>query len=275
MRVIFRFLLGAASGLSNRAGKPAFFAFCLWASGAALLPAQDAVRIVDLARNRIGAETTTSRSRMVLTDKKGETSERVIDQFLKKSGGGDRTLIVFQKPVTIAGTRFLTIETNDKMNDKWIFLPNLGRVRRISASEGSGSFMGTDMSYDDIASASRDASLDTHTLLREETADGRPLYVIESIPKDKSYQYSKMVQWIGKTDRITYKIELYNKRGALYKVLEVLTVKTIQDYETPVVTRMTTVTAGTSTTINVDTLKYDDPLPDGIFTQSYLETGRL
>jgi outer membrane lipoprotein-sorting protein len=244
-------------------------------SGAVLLPAQSAETIVDSSRNRIGAATTVSRSRMVLTNKKGETSERIIDQFLKKGSDGDRTLIVFQRPASIEGTRFLTVETADGASDKWIFLPNLKRVRRIAVSEGSGSFMGTDMSYDDIASANRNVSLDTHTLLREETVNGQPMFVIESIPKDKNYQYSKMILWIGKTDEITYKIELYNKRGALYKVHEVLTVKTIQNYETPIVTRMTTVTAGTSTTINVDNLKYDDPIPDGIFTQGYLETGKL
>jgi hypothetical protein len=240
-----------------------------------VLPAQSADSIVDSARTRIGAVTTSSRSRMVLTDKKGGSSERIIDQFVKKAADGDRTLIVFQHPSSIAGTRFLTVETSGGTSDKWIFLPGPKRVRRIAASEGSGSFMGTDMSYDDIASANRDVSLDTHTLLREETVNGRPMFVIESVPKDKGYQYSKMIQWIGKTDKITYKIELYNKRGLLHKTLEVLTVKTIQDYETPVVTRMTTVTAGTSTTINVDSLKYDDPIPDGIFTQSYLETGKL
>jgi lipopolysaccharide export LptBFGC system permease protein LptF len=281
MRVNFKLLLNtgfvssAAAGFSGRGAKPVVFMLGLFLFGAAFLPAQSAAQsaeaIVDSARNRIGAETVTSRSRMVLTDKKGGTSERIIDQFSKKNADGDRTLIVFQRPASIAGTRFLTIENNDK----WIFLPNLGRVRRIAAAEGSGSFMGTDMSYDDIASASRDVSLDTHTLLREETVNGQQMYVIESVPKDKGYQYSKMVQWIGKTDKITHKIELYNKRGALHKVLEVLTVKTIQNYETPVVTRMTTVPAGTSTTINVDTLKYDDPMPDGIFSQSYLETGRL
>jgi hypothetical protein len=251
------------------------FFIVMLAFSAAVLPAQSADSIVDSARNRIGAATTTSRSRMVLTDKKGETSERVIDQFSKKGANGDHTLIVFQRPASIAGTRFLTVETPSGTSDKWIFLPNLGRVRRIAASEGGGSFMGTDMSYDDIASANRDVTLDTHTLVREETVNGTPMFVIESVPKDKSYQYSKMIQWIGKTDKITYKIELYNKRGVLYKTLEVLTVKTIQDYETPVVTRMTTVTAGTSTTINVDSLKYDSPIPDGVFTQSYLETGKL
>jgi lipopolysaccharide export LptBFGC system permease protein LptF len=281
MRVNFTFLLNTgfvssvAAGFSGRGAKPVVFMLGLLLFGAVFLPAQSAEAIVDSARNRIGAETVTSRSRMVLTDKKGGTSERIIDQFSKKNADGDRTLIVFQRPASIAGTRFLTIENNDKSNDKWIFLPNLGRVRRIAASEGSGSFIGTDMSYDDIASASRDVSLDTHTLLREEAVNGQQMYVIESVPKDKGYQYSRMVQWIGKTDKITHKIELYNKRGALHKVLEVLTVKIIQNYETPVVTRMTTISAGTSTTINVDTLKYDDPMPDGIFSQSYLETGRL
>jgi hypothetical protein len=184
------------------------FFIVLLMSGAALLPAQSAETIVDSARNRIGAATTTSRSRMVLTGKKGETSERIIDQFVKKNHEGDRTLIVFQRPASIAGTRFLTVENPDGSSDKWIFLPNLGRVRRIAAAEGGGSFMGTDMSYDDIASTNRDVSLDTHTLLREETVNGRPMFIIESVPKDKSYQYSKMIQWIGKTDKITYKIEL-------------------------------------------------------------------
>jgi hypothetical protein len=273
MRVFLRLLFKA--GFGGRGGRAAVLRACLFLAGAAFLPAQSAEAIVDAARNRIGAETVTSRSRMALADRKGGTGERVIDQFTRKGTDGDRTLIVFQRPASIAGTRFLTIENNDRTNDKWIFLPNLGRVRRIAAAEGGGSFMGTDMSYDDIASANRAVSLDTHTLLREETVNGQPMFVIESIPRDKGYQYAKMVQWIGKTDRITHKIELYNRRGALHKVLEVLAVKTIQDWETPVVTRMTTVSAGTSTTINVDALRYDDPMPDGIFTQSYLETGRL
>jgi negative regulator of sigma E activity len=134
--------------------------------------------------------------------------------------------------------------------------------------------MGTDFSYDDISSASRDADLDSHTLVREELLNGRSCFVIESVPKDGSYQYAKMVQWIDKGSSISYKLELYDRRGTLVKQVDILETRNVQGRETPTATRMTTLTAGTSTTIYMDIIKYDDPIPEGVFTVTYLETGR-
>ena len=239
-----------------------------------LLNAQDAASIVAASRNRIKSDTISTRSRMVITARNGTTTERLVDQYEKEGQRGNRTVIVFQNPSTVAGTRFLTMDNPGGASDQWIFLPSLGRVRRIAASEGSGSFMGTDLSYDDISSMRRDANLDRHTVLREENLNGRTCYVIESIPKDSSYQYSKMIQWIDKINHVAYKAELYDRRGSLNKVLEVLELKEVQGQLSAVATRMTTVNAGTSTTIYADILKYNDPIPEGVFTTSYLETGR-
>jgi outer membrane lipoprotein-sorting protein len=166
------------------------------------------------------------------------------------------------------------MENPGAADDRWIFLPSLGKVRRVAASEGSGSFMGTDLSYDDISSATRDADLDSHRLLREESLNGSACYVIESVPRDSSYQYSKMVQWIDKETRVTMKIELYDKKPVLAKVLEISSLKDVQGRLSPMVTTMSTLGAGTSTTITVNIIKYDDPIPDSVFTTSYLETGR-
>jgi hypothetical protein len=134
--------------------------------------------------------------------------------------------------------------------------------------------MGTDFSYDDIASASRNADLDNHSLLREEPLNGKACYVIESRPKDSSYQYSRMLQWIDKDTKVNYKIELYDRRNTLVKIAEMKEIKDFQGRLTPTETTMTTVAAGTSTSIYVDILKYDEPIPDRVFTTSYLETGR-
>jgi outer membrane lipoprotein-sorting protein len=211
---------------------------------------------------------------MVITAKNGSTTERQIDQYSKDGPKGSRTVIVFLQPASVANTRFLTMESGGPADDQWIFLPSLGKVRRIASSEGSGSFMGTDLSYDDISSADRDANLDTHALLREETFNGKACYVIESKPKDSSYQYSKMVQWIGKADKVDYKIELYDKRGVHVKTLEVLELKDVQGRLSPMRTKMTTIAAGTSTTIFVDKLQYDANIPESVFTTSYIETGK-
>jgi hypothetical protein len=237
-------------------------------------PAPSASEIVHASRNRIKSDTVSTRSRMVIAAKDGGTTERAIDQYSVGSGGADKTIVVFQRPASVANTRFLTIENPGKADDRWIFLPALGKVRRISSGEGSGSFMGTDLSYDDISSASRDAEADEHSLLREEALDGRDSWVIESRPKDKDYQYSRMVSWIEKATSIARRIELYDRKGELAKVLEILKVEDKQGRLTPTVTRMSTVKAKTSTTIYVEIVKYDDPIPASVFTVKFLETGR-
>ena len=237
--------------------------------------AQDALNIVDRSRNRIKADTTSTRYKMVITAKNGTVTERLMDQYSKKDNRlNNRTMIVFQEPASVRGTRFLTLENPGKDNDQWIFLPSLGKVRRIAASEGSGSFVGTDFSYDDISSADRKADLDNHRMLREEKFQDKDCYVIESVPKDTNYQYSKMIQWIAKDNLVNYKVELYDKRGNHVKLLETLELREVQGRLASMITKMTTLAAGTSTSLNVTALKYDDNIPEGVFTTNYLETGR-
>lgn len=235
---------------------------------------ESAAAIVRSSRERIKADTISTRSRMTITAKNGGVTERLIDQYSKDGPRGGRTVIVFQQPAGVRGTRFLTMENAGGADDRWIFLPGVGRVRRLAASEGSDSFMGTDLSYDDISSADRSADLDSHVLLREESLQGKPCFVIESKPKDSAFQYSRMVSWIDRETRVSAKMELYDRRNALVKVLEVLEVRNVQGRLSPWVSRMSTLAAGTSTTITVEILKYDDPIPEGVFTTAYLETGR-
>jgi hypothetical protein len=235
---------------------------------------KDAEEIVRASRDRIRSDTVSSRSRMTITAKDGSTTERLVDQYSSDKDGVTKTVVVFQKPASVANTRFLTIDEPGKTGDRWIFLPALGKVRRVSAGEGSGSFMGTDMSYDDVSSASRKADADDHTLLREESLDGKACWVIESKPKDPGYQYSRMVSWIEKATHVALKIELYDKKNGLVKLLEILKTEDKQGRLTPTVTRMSTIKAKTSTTINVEIIKYDDPIPANVFTTGFLETGR-
>jgi outer membrane lipoprotein-sorting protein len=236
--------------------------------------AQSALEIMTVSRNRITADTVSTRARMVITAKDGSTTERLVDQYTSTAGDVTKTVVIFQKPASVANTRFLTISTKGKPADQWIFLPSLGKVRRIAASEGSASFMGTDLSYDDLSSADRDVELDNYAILKEESLAGAPCWVIESKPKDASYQYSRMVAWVEKATHIALKMELYDRKGTLVKLMEMGGVKEIQGRLTPTVTKMTSIQAKTSTTITMDILKYDDPIPAGVFTERFLLTGK-
>jgi outer membrane lipoprotein-sorting protein len=201
--------------------KKTVMAMALFLADVFSMNAQDAASIMQAVKDRIQSDTVSTRSRMVITAKNGTTTERVIDQYSKDGPNVSRLVIVFQRPANVAGTRFLSMDTASGNEDRWIYLPSLGKVRRIAASESGGSFMGTDFSYDDMSSLDRAVNLDTHTILREESLGGSPCHVIQSIPRDTGFQYSKSISWIDKNRNIVYKREAYDRRGNLVKVMEV------------------------------------------------------
>jgi hypothetical protein len=244
--------------------------------------AQDADKIVDAARNRINADSTLTQASMTLRLRSGGSSERLLNEYSKDdANGNDRIIIVFVQPASVRDVRFLTINKKHGDDDRWIYLPALGKVRRVASSEGGGSFQGTDFSYDDLSSSDRQADEDTNTLLRSETTAGHNCYVVQSIPKDKDYQYSKILQWIDKANSLIWRMELYDKNGALMKTFEVKSAKDVPStkkkgvkYLTPMEAVMTTVRDNTSTTLKVKRIKYDAPIPESAFTPHYLQTGR-
>ena len=231
--------------------------------------AQDAVSILSAAKNRIETETISSRSRMVITARNGSTRELLIDQFSKDGPNGARTVIEFLHPANVAGTRFLNMDNAAGGTDQWMYLPGLGRAQRIEAAENRGNFMGTDFSFNDISLMDRDVSLDNHSLLREEMLNGRLCYVVQSLPKS-SYQYSRTLTWVDKERYIIYKAEMHNSNGA-QKIIEMSDFRDIQGHLSPMQTKISTVAAGTSTTIFMEILRYNAPIPDAVFSPAYLE----
>jgi hypothetical protein len=67
---------------------------------------------------------------------------------------------------------------------------------------------------------------------------------------------------------------MYNRRGELAKVMEMSVFEDKQNRLTPMQTKISTVGAGTSTTIYMEIIRYDDQIPETFFTTAYLETGR-
>jgi len=223
--------------------------------------------------DRDTGDTTHSLVQMVLRESGGDTSTRTVENWIRESADGtSSSVIVFHEPASVKNTRFLTIENKDRDDDQWIYLPGLGRVRRIAASEGNSSFMGTDFTYDDMQS--REVDEDIHKLLKEEQAQGYDCYVVESIPKESSPQYSKRIQWVAKENWIPVKVELYDSDGALHKVLTIGRIEKVQGFWTAIDTTMTNIRTDHSTDLNIKKLVYNEKVPEGLFTVNFLRTGR-
>jgi len=109
---------------------------------------------------------------MVLKNRQGEESRRFIrNKTLEVDGDGDKSLIIFDKPRDIKGTALLNFTHKTGNDDQWLFLPALKRVKRISSSNKSGSFMGSEFAYEDVTS--QEVEKYTYKWIRDETLDGK------------------------------------------------------------------------------------------------------
>ncbi len=241
---------------------------------AASLFAIDGKQIAQNVYDRETGDSMHSLVEMNLIEADGQTSNRLVENWTKEAQDGtSSSVIVFHKPASVEGTRFLTVENEGRDDDQWIYLPGLGRVRRIAASEGDSSFMGTDFTYDDMQS--RDVDQDTHTLLREEQQAGRDCYVVESVPKDpQDSQYSKRIQWVAKDIWVPVKVDFYDKSGEPLKTLSVSRIEKVQGFWTTIDTTMKNTQTGHATELNIKKLVYNEDLPDGLFSVNFLRTGR-
>ena len=210
-----------------------------------------------------------------LIEANGEVRERRIQTLTMTENGLTSTITVFLSPASVKNTRFLTKENRSGGDDQWIFLPSIGRIKRIAASEGSGSFMGSDFSYSDMASTTFDVDEANHTLIGEETIFNREAYLIESIPITAS-DYGKTRLWVDKEHCLPLQVEFYSKDGkTLVKTLVTNEIKYMEDSWITQTVTMTTVATKHSTRIEILQAKYNIAMNKGYFTTSFLETGRV
>jgi outer membrane lipoprotein-sorting protein len=163
---------------------------------------------------------------MLLKDKEGKQRTRQVIWLADDSNEiNRRSLIRFTEPKDVEGTGFLNIARDDRDDERWLYLPALRKTRRISGSDKSDNFMGTDFAYEDLSVEDGIAGQDHHDyrILRSERMDGYDCWVIEAAPaseKEKAESgYGKRELWITKDRYITIYTKYWDKNGVLFKHL--------------------------------------------------------
>jgi len=167
----------------------------------------------------------TANFRMILRNKQGQTSERELRvRTLEIPEDGTRSLCIFDSPADVKGTVLLTHTHQRQADDQWLYLPALERVRRIAAQNKSGSFMGSEFSYEDFATQVIEKY--SYQWLRDETYAEQDCRVIERRPIDrKNSGYLRQVIWIDQEHLRMLKVDYYDRKDSLLKTL------TFQDYQ--------------------------------------------
>ncbi len=177
-------------------------------------------------RRDAGFHDYSARLTMLLRNRHGEESLREMrSKVLEVDGDGDKTLIVFDSPRDVKGTALLSFTHKDRPDDQWLYLPALKRVKRIASRNKSGPFMGSEFAYEDIAS--QEVEKYRYRYLRDETLDGKPMFVVERYPVDRYSGYKRQITWIDQQEYRPFRVDYYDRKDQLLKTL---TYKGYQQY---------------------------------------------
>ena len=157
---------------------------------------------------------------MILYTKSGRQSVRKFRSSTLEGRGNDPSanLIVFEWPGDVRNTALLTHAYDDKPDDQWLYLPAIGRVKRISSSARSGSFMGSEFAYEDMVDQGVDEY--THIWVRDEPCPGSggTCHVLDRMPKGHS-GYARQRVWMNAKHLYVEQVQYFGRGNRLVKTL--------------------------------------------------------
>tara|TARA_R110002096_G_scaffold322635_1_gene516678 strand:+ start:192 stop:1004 length:813 start_codon:yes stop_codon:yes gene_type:complete len=176
-----------------------------------------------------GFADSTVKLNMVLRNAAGKESSRSLEirTFeIQDENIGDRSLVVFDSPRDIKGTALLSHAQILDPDDQWLFLPALKRVKRISSTNKSGPFVGSEFAFEDFTAT--ELNKYHYKWLRSEACGEMTCDVIERYPRYENSGYTKQIAWIDQSVYQVRQLDFYDRKDSLLKTLEL---KDYREYE--------------------------------------------
>jgi outer membrane lipoprotein-sorting protein len=253
-------------------------------SGAASVTAETAEWVARQADNREVGRDGRFDLKMRLFDRQQRVRERDLTILTMRppqpaggiaAGSADRVLIRFTYPNDIKGTAFLVWEHPDAEDERFLYLPALGRVRRIAGAEAQDSFVGSDFAYEDISG--REINDYTYSWVEQDanwnSPDGQriPAYRIESRAKNAQARFPRIVSTIRKDNFVVVHADIHNRRNELQKIYDVRRLDLVQSIWTLSEIVMTNAAEKTHTELVLKSVRYNTGLTEADFSRRELE----
>ncbi len=248
--------------------------------GTSLADDAKAREIMQLLEDRDDGDSMTSDMLMLLIDKNGKERKKYFRNSSKDFGKDTKRIMFIKKPAEIRNTGFLTFDYDDpkKDDDQWLFLPAVGKTKRIASSDKSSSFMGSDMNYSDMTS--RDLDDYDFKLLKESKLGGHNTWLIESVPKSNKVMeetgYKKTILAVRQDNYMVVKAKMWTHEGGYTKFMDVKKLEEIDGIwvatENHVVKKLGKKIVH-QTLLKQSSVKFNQNLDDDMFTIRRLEKG--
>ena len=253
-------------------------------NGAPALAAKDDPRareIMQKVNDRDDGDNQTSEMEMILIDRHKNKRVRRIKSFRKDRGKDSLTLMFFLTPADVKNTGFLTYDYDapGKDDDQWLYLPALGKTKRIASSDKSGAFMGSDFNYSDLTEPDLE-DYDYKLLKQSDRVKGVDTWRIQATPRrpevSEETGYSKSVLWVRKDNFMVIRSVRWVHKSPRRKFFQVKKLERIDGIwvatEMQIVTKQGKRRVHT-TVLRFSKVKFNQNLKDRMFTTRRLEKG--
>ena len=192
----------------------------------------DAKKIMLAVNAQPDGDKVKARMVMVVKDSQGREKKRVVQSKSIDFKDGTKQLLMFEAPADVRNTGLLSIDYDDggKDDDQWLYLPSLRKSTRISSSDKSGSFMGTDLTYADMTEQDPN-TYDYKMLDANATVGGEACWKIEAranTPKvKKETGYVKSVMWVSKEKLVPLQVKNWVRDGKKIKYIKFKDIKQV------------------------------------------------
>lgn len=181
----------------------------------------------------------------------------------------------FTDPPDLRDTAVLLLEGEGGGDELFVFLPMLGRVRRVSGAQRGDSFMGTDLTYEDLQRPRVEDYAEFAS--REGEHDGEPVVVVAAKPV-RGTDYDRIETWIARRDAAILRVRFFRPgMREPFKVIETPRKVLLREGDHLVPKRLQVVNAArrTDTEVFVEALELDAETDDTAFTTNALLVERV
>jgi len=223
----------------------------------------DAKEILDKVDRNMSSKNRVFESEMIIHGRRASRSITSISY----SAGTNQSFTEYLSPAREQGTKMLKLE-----NQLWIYSPSTDRIIQISGHMLRQSVMGSDLSYEDMMDDRKMTDIYSAKVTGNEILDGRNTYILELTAKVGDVAYYSQKVWVDAERFVPLKQEMFAKSGQLLKRTLLSDVKQVQGRWFPMtIVYKDVLKEGSGTEFRMTSVKFDQAIPDYIFTKAALK----
>ncbi len=243
----------------------------------AALALETAAEIQDCINKNLPEDSSEQNVVFLSRDRGGEEKTSHATIYWKKFPDGySKVLLRVSGPPRLRGTGLLMVE-REEGNDRFLYMPSLKKVRRITKSNSSSSVLGTDFTYEDLERLQGISGSSRSERRPDGELSGHAVYVLESWPESKEDSgYQRSISYVDQDTCVILKSEFFEYGERIRKIMISDPESISQESGLWVAHKvvMEDLLEGSSTDLVVESLKIGADIPDRRFSRKELSVGR-